>query len=231
MPLQKTKGRWRYGLTELVIVIAGVLIALAADGWMEQRTLRDAEVESLGRLIKDMEVDIEDFSGNLARTQRGLDAAKWLMDHRGGPFPDPETLSERLTDFTACSILSPNTSEYAALKSSGQLATLRNAGFRQELTNHYERYGLMSAQYDNDCRVVEEGVAAIAHFIEFGLDPELDTWPVIVTGSPSDLLTNASFQKSVGWAAQLRLGLSVRAERMIADLSALRARASELTGD
>ena len=89
----------------------------------------------------------------------------------------------------------------------------------------------MSAQYDNDCRVVEEGVTAIAQFIEFGLDPELDTWPVRAIGSPRDILMNASFQKSVGWAAQLRLGLSVRAESMIADLSELRTLATVLAGD
>jgi len=228
MVVQKLKNGLRFGLAELVIVVAGVLIALAADDWRQSRALHEAELASLARLLEDMEVDLRDLADNHQRTLRGLEAATWLMEHRHGPFPTQATLGERLTDFTACSILSPNTSEYTALRSSGQLATLRDAEFRQQLADHYERYPFVAGAYANDCRAMEEGITAVAAFVEFRLDPNLDTWPMTVTGQPSDILTDPLFQKSVAWAAQWRLGLSQREEGLMRDISVLRDRATEL---
>jgi hypothetical protein len=230
MLFRKEKLDWRYGVSELLIVVAGVLIALTADGWLQRRNLRTAERASLSRLANDMQVDIDDISGNLARTRRGSEAAIWLMERRGEPFPTPDSLSRRLTDFTACSILSANTSEYTALKSSGQLTNLRDAAFRQRLVNLYEQYPYVSALYDSDCRLMEEGIAAIESLLDFGLDPSWETWPVSVTGQPSDVLQNATFQRTAGWVANLRLYRAGEEESLLAELDALQDRAIELAG-
>jgi len=230
MLFRKEKLNWRYGLSELLIVVAGVLIALAADGWLERRNLRVAERASLSRLADDMQVDINDISGNLARTRLGSEAAIWLMERRGEPFPTSDSLSRRLTDFTACSILSTNTSEYTALKSSGQLSNLRDAAFRQRLVNLYEQYPYVSELYDLDCRLWREGVAAIESLLEFGFDPSGETWPVSVTGQPSDILQHATFQRTVGWVANVRAWRARKEESLLTELDALRDRAIELAG-
>lgn len=46
MLFRKQRLDWRYGITELVIVVAGVLIALAADGWSKRQADRALELHS-----------------------------------------------------------------------------------------------------------------------------------------------------------------------------------------
>jgi hypothetical protein len=221
---------WRYAITELVIVVVGVLLALAADGWLTNVHQRHDESASLLRLASDMQVDLEDIRGNLRRTKRSYDAATWLMQHRQGPAPPIDSLSSRLTDFTACSILSSNTSEYTALKSSGQVANLRDAEFRQRLVDHYERYAYFSELYDLDCRYMEEAMAAIESEVEFAVDTTREAWLIGVTGDAARVLRNPTFQRAVAYAANNRYLRMEMEEDVIVELVYLRDRATELAG-
>jgi hypothetical protein len=231
MQFRKLKLDWQYGFSELLIVVAGVLIALAADGLLQERSLRQAERASLRRLASDMEVDIADLTGNLSRTRRGLEGATWLMERRNGPLPPLDSLNLRLTDYTACSNLDANTSEYEMLRSSGQLGILRDAEFRQQMVNHYERYAVLSERYSIDCGLVDEGLAAIESFVEFSVDPTGEAWPMTVTGQPSDVLQNATFQRTVAVLANRRLFMVPLEEARIAALLTLRDRALEMARD
>jgi hypothetical protein len=231
MKFRKLKLDWQYGLSELLIVVAGVLIALAADGLLEERSLRQTERASLRRLASDMEVDIADLTGNLTRTRRVLEGATWLMERRNGQLPPLDSLNLRLTDYTACSNLDANTSEYEMLRSSGQLGILRDAEFRQQMVNHYERYTVLSDRYSIDCDLVDQGVAAIESLVEFGVDPTGEAWPMTVTGRPSDVLENATFQRTVAILANRRLFVAPVEEALIATLLKLRDRALEMARD
>ena len=57
MLFRKFKLDWRYGVTELFIVVLGVLIALWADGWRQRREDRALEREYLERLADDLRLD------------------------------------------------------------------------------------------------------------------------------------------------------------------------------
>ena len=48
---------WGYAIGELIIVVAGVLIALATDAWNDDRLNRLEEAELVERLISDLERD------------------------------------------------------------------------------------------------------------------------------------------------------------------------------
>lgn len=53
------KLNWSYGLGELLIVVAGVLIALAVDQWNTNRLIQIEEVEIIERLISDLKEDLQ----------------------------------------------------------------------------------------------------------------------------------------------------------------------------
>ena len=57
MLFRKQRLDWRYGITELVIVVAGVLIALAADGWSKRQADRALELRYLNDLVVDLKSD------------------------------------------------------------------------------------------------------------------------------------------------------------------------------
>ena len=67
---------WGYAIGEFVIVVAGVLIALAMDGWNDDRLNRFEEAELVERLISDLERDarhIDRGLGLLAGKTESLD--------------------------------------------------------------------------------------------------------------------------------------------------------------
>ena len=67
---------WQQSATEFVVIVVGVLAALAVDQWRSERNDRKTEVEYITRLRIDVEADIENFY----RFERILDAkARFLQ--------------------------------------------------------------------------------------------------------------------------------------------------------
>ena len=69
MLFRKFRLDWRYGVTELLIVVVGVLIALYADGWRQERQNRALEFEYLGRLAEDLRLDTAAVSNIMTLTE------------------------------------------------------------------------------------------------------------------------------------------------------------------
>ena len=69
MQFRKLRLDWRYGISELLIVVVGVLIALAADGWREEQHNRSLERQYIGALMSDLRSDTAALSAQLQATQ------------------------------------------------------------------------------------------------------------------------------------------------------------------
>ena len=59
------KGRidWKYAATELVVIVAGVLIALAVDSWRQGSQGRRMADDYLDRVAEDLDVTLEEITG------------------------------------------------------------------------------------------------------------------------------------------------------------------------
>jgi hypothetical protein len=79
MLFRKLQLNWRYGIAELGIVVAGVLIALAADGWHQGRQERATELEYVLRLMHDLELDTAAVSSIMAETEARATYARAVM--------------------------------------------------------------------------------------------------------------------------------------------------------
>ena len=62
---RKLKLDWSYAVGELLIVIAGVLIALAIDQWNDDRLERLEELDAVTRLLADVESDLHSVESML----------------------------------------------------------------------------------------------------------------------------------------------------------------------
>lgn len=134
---------WPYAIGELVIVTAGVLIALAIDQWNSDRLDRVAEVRVVSRLLSDLRGDVEswalgleivaDKESRLERVRATLTAAdKSAVDDR-----------EFLADVIAASNYGWNQHTatrvtFDELLSSGRLGLIRSDEVRTMIATYYD---------------------------------------------------------------------------------------------
>lgn len=141
--------RWRlqkldlsYAIGELLIVIVGVLIALAVDGWNNNRLARLEEVRMVDRLISDLREDIERLDGQasaidakeesllrlqseLARDAASADPLRFLQDVIDGANYGWNQVEARRTTFSE-------------LLGSGRFGLIRDADLREIINEYYD---------------------------------------------------------------------------------------------
>jgi len=145
---------WAYGLGELVIVVVGVLIALAVDQWNNQRIARLDEVTIIDRFIFDLRTDLEAIAFGLETISekrasllrlsenvetspvRALDAVQFLTDViQGAGYGWNQRRARRTT--------------FDEVLASGRFGVIRDAETRVSISDYY-------AAMDNREQRIEE---------------------------------------------------------------------------
>ncbi len=137
-----SKLSWSYGIGELVIVVSGVLIALAVDQWNSDRLARLEEVEIIDRFIVDLSRDLESIEFALERIstkraellrvksyldypqERGDDHERFLSDVAGSARYGWNQARARRTTFDD-------------VLASGRLSFIRETGVRVNISEYY----------------------------------------------------------------------------------------------
>ena len=126
---------WRAALGELVLIVAGVSIALAASEWYERRQQQDDEVGILRQLAAALENDVARLANaqqrQLGRRQNLID----LLEHLEGDGPYSDDLRfGALVGFIGTNM---NSAAYEVLKSRG-LSLISSDSVRLGLVEYYE---------------------------------------------------------------------------------------------
>lgn len=139
MLFRKLQLSWRYGISELLIVVAGVMIALYADGWMEERQNRALELEYVERLIEDLQLDTAAVSNIATLSQERAQYARVVLDAY-----DTGTRSVSPADFARAveyagyfSYPSYSTRTIDDLMSTGNLRLIRSTEVRDAISTYY----------------------------------------------------------------------------------------------
>ncbi len=172
---------WKYAIGELIIVTAGVLIALAIDQWNSDRLDRVEEAQIVGRLIADLRTDLEGYASG-SRILETKDAAlarvrAAIMDVNERSYDAPSLLTD-LIESSNFGWNQPRAlrATFDELLSSGRFGLIRSAELRAQI----------SAYYDSDegsARRIEERETAYPSLTyelaprvnEFELDPAIDS--------------------------------------------------------
>lgn len=145
----------RYGL-EFGVVFVGVWLSLVAESMRQAQIEARAERASLIRLAQDLEADIVDLEGNLARQTRQLGAANWLASQRGKENVDKSGIADALFKLPPCNVFVQNTAEYTMLLSSGELRLIRDNELRRQITDLYETRDFLQFLHSEDCEASQE---------------------------------------------------------------------------
>ncbi len=131
---------------ELVVVVLGVLIAFAADGWREDLQQVQEERLYLDRLSEDLDVTLNVFQFARGRLERARDATLTLIEIQeageGRSSVDPDSLAAlyiRATDIEWVPSIFERGGTYRELVASGRLQILRDRALRSRLVLFYRQ--------------------------------------------------------------------------------------------
>jgi hypothetical protein len=137
MPLLKTVD-WKRALVELVVIVGGVLIALAVDQWNDGRLDRVAERQYLQSLIGDLEADLVELDSASTWASRHEQAATEVLSFlQGGLITEVDSLAKQilLAGWQYPPPFSLNT--ILELRSTGNLQLLRDPELKRQVSSYY----------------------------------------------------------------------------------------------
>ena len=138
---------WQQAATEFVVIVFGVLAALAVDEWRSEREDRITEHEYLARIRADLQSDIDNFK----RLERVFQSkAKTIKDLKNHPESDlfsrdPSILMEGINSSRYVALPDSRSTTFDELMSTGRLALIENVEQRDALSRYYSGFEHISA--------------------------------------------------------------------------------------
>lgn len=124
-------------LRELVLIVSGILLALAIGNWNDANKQRQAEIQMLRELRSALQQDLADVEGNARICKENGHAKKMLLEAFEKNVPYQDSLLKHVGKTTSIVYLVTNRAAYETLKSKG-LDLVFNDSLRIHITTLYE---------------------------------------------------------------------------------------------
>ena len=157
LPIRRLAGdlrevRWGHVLVEFVLLVVGILLALAVNNWVEER--RDARIERqyLERLVRDFDADLA-LLADLAEFERSQVAdgvLAWRALGDPAAITDREAIAQALGHLGARRTLRLTRAAYTDLTSTGNLRLIRDGPLRDRIVGLYDENDRVSAIIDRN---------------------------------------------------------------------------------
>lgn len=137
---------WAYGIGELLIVVVGVMIALAFEQWNSDRLDRVEEVEIIDRLIGDLRVDLENIEFGFDRIANKQAVLARINSDLTSPDRRPSDSRRFLQDIAASGSFgwdqpSPRRTTFDEVLASGKFGLIRDTATRVRIADYYDNAG------------------------------------------------------------------------------------------
>lgn len=139
---------WPRTLGEFVIIVMGVLAALAVDEWRGEYNDRKTELDYLDRLRVDIERDIEEFSSQLSILVNKADFLQSLLDNtiESQFLESPRALMKAKVVSSFRGLPDSVSTTFDELKSTGRLALIQDLAIRNAMSEYYSGYASLTGQ-------------------------------------------------------------------------------------
>ena len=179
---------WRKAATEFVVIVVGVLAALAVDQWRDDRDDRVTEAEYLARLGSDLNEDIVQFTRfeNVFETK-----ARVITQLRDLALPellalDQDQLMNDLVLSSFTGLTAAQSTTFDELMSTGRLALIQDVHLRDELSGYYTLHDQLTG-------ILTQGHGAYLRLFQESL--------------PGELIYQWRLSKTLSSEGDLRVGL------------------------
>lgn len=165
---------WKYAVGELVLIVSGILIAIAANSWYQDRQLRSEEVQALQQIRHSLDEDHTTLLERAERLNRHTASAKLLYDALRSTEVWKDDWTDLINTINGIAPTEFRTAPFEALRSRS-FELISDDALRIELITLYDdRYDLAKRNVESDVFFVHERVRPylLEHFLR---DPS-DKW-------------------------------------------------------
>lgn len=139
-----------YAAGEIVLVVAGILIALQINNWNDARKDRAQELGYLANIRADMVANIAEMDRTLAERNGRIAAAKRILAHFDGqPIDDPSAFNADGINIYNWERYYQGNNTYQELVNSGNFALLSNNTIKNMLLDIELQYTKMKSEEDH----------------------------------------------------------------------------------
>lgn len=130
-------ANWRYAIGEILLIVIGVTIALAATSWYEQRLDRRDEIQVLEQLQQTLADDLQELVRTWEITRNRERDIVSLLTYLEAPHPNEQNISPNFQALFGWRIVRLTKAPFEALKSQSY-KMISNDELRYELIAFYE---------------------------------------------------------------------------------------------
>ncbi|MFK7955730.1 MAG: hypothetical protein AB8B96_06505 [Lysobacterales bacterium] len=134
----KITVNWPQAFSEVSLLLAGVLLALAAQAWWEARAERETSLEHINNLIIELDANASGLTDSLAKHEGYIEVSVAILRGAKGPLSDAarETLLQRISRFSYISDYRPATAALDNLVGAGGLGQFDNASLQLAVSSY-----------------------------------------------------------------------------------------------
>ena len=124
----KTSKYFKYAIGEIILVVAGILIALQVNNWNIKRIERQSEIKYLTNIKLDLQKDLVTLNEQIDVRIKKQNVTESLISHINGNniIEDLDKLAKNVFATINEERFTPNNSTYNELASSGNLSLIEN---------------------------------------------------------------------------------------------------------
>ena len=138
----KSYKYFKYAIGEVVLVVLGILIALAINNWNEERKVKKTELKLLTQLTSELSRDLDNLNFDLSQHEQAVNSCKIILNILNSDIEMNDSISHHFAAVHNYTIFASLRGAYESLKSVG-LETVSNDELRLEITNLYDQWYLI----------------------------------------------------------------------------------------
>ncbi len=133
----KTGSYFKYAFGEIILVVAGILIALQINNWNESRIRSNEELELLKSMLAELVSDQSDIAYNTTVIDKSIYNGKLLIDMIQRDLPYTDSVDIYLGRLFSPVKFRHSTSAFETLKSKG-IELISNSALRSQIIDNYD---------------------------------------------------------------------------------------------
>lgn len=169
MEQKKVSKYLLYAVSEIMLVVIGIYIAIQFNNWNEGRKDRKVEFQYFYNLKNDLYADLQSLDTMIEMSKNKVSAAQDVK--RNSDLMQVGSLYEfnqDLQDLTFVGEFLPNDNTYEEMKSSGHFSTLSNDELKLKLMNLKKAYSQIAAAHEHIRNDYDVFLEDLMHHIDLG---------------------------------------------------------------